>query len=355
MRGGLRRFDGFQKLADEYRIGTVSGGALSLCALITTLVVFAIEIRDFLNPPLKQKFVLDSLRPVGPDGKTISAAYQQSLNVNFKITFPHVPCYLLHFDAIETLTNQPLPLQSSMITFTRLRDGAQAGKYTRHFFDVNTERCGSCYGMEEPRCCNSCSAVLDAFRKAFAKYPVLEDVKQCANVVKELKTMDGEGCSVDAVFKTVRIQGSFHIAPGMSSMVNETHYHDVKPFGVKWGSLNLTHTIDRFDLGGPDPGQLTGFTSVQEKAGYWRVVYMTNVMADDYTSVRYSVENSTTLFPGVSVDFDISPIVAENYYQRESLLQLFSKMVVSAGGTVFMFWILDATFYRANNDKKLAE
>ena len=357
MSGGLRRFDGFKKLADEYRVGTVSGGALSLCALLTALAVFGLQIRDYINPPLQQRFVLDTRRPVGPDGKTISSRYQAALEVNFQITFPHVPCFLLHFDAIETSANLPLPLQQSMVTFTRLRNRNRVGQYTTGYLDVNTERCGSCYGIGNATCCNSCGAVLRQYRQENLRYPILSEVDQCVRASQDMKSMEGEGCTVNAHFKTVRIKAEFHVSPGMSSEINGSHFHDVRPFGWKWLDMNLTHTIDRFDFGSrsTEPGQLSGFTSVQDKVEYWRVVYMTNVMADDYTSQRYLVRNSSVLYPGVSVEMDISPIYAETVVERGSVLQLLSKMVMSAGGTVFMFWILDATFYRGTPAKKLED
>ena len=141
-------------------------------------------------------------------------------------------------------------------------------------------------------------------------------------------------------------------------MINESHFHDIRPFGKKWLDLNLTHTINQFYFGvdeGREPGQLTGFTSVQEKKGYWRVVYMTDVMGDDYTSERYIIENSTSMYPGVSVEYDISPIYALEYREHETLLQLLTKMVISAGGVVFMFRVIDATLYANDAERKLAD
>lgn len=353
---GLRRFDGFTKLADDYRIGTVSGGILSLCALITTIAVFVVQIRGFLNPKLKQMFMLDTRRPVGPDGKTISPKYQTGLQINFQISFPHAPCYLLHFDALESLTDLPLPLSNSEIKFTRLVSGRTAGLYdVDKYFGTDTEDCGPCL-VEGTRCCNSCEDVLAAHRWNNLRYPDLDKVRQCRGVLDQLRTMDGEGCRVSATFRTVRIRSQFHIAPGMSSVVNETHFHDIKVFGKKWSELNLTHTIDHLYFGlseGEEPAPLDGFTSVQERPGSWRVSYRADVMGDEYTSERYVIENRTQFFPGVSVDYDISPIYALEYYERQSLMQLLSSMVISAGGVVFVFRILDATFYANNEDRKL--
>ena len=83
-------------------------------------------------------------------------------------------------------------------------------------------------------CCNSCGAVLRQYRQENLRYPILSEVDQCVRASQDMKSMEGEGCTVNAHFKTVRIKAEFHISPGMSSEINGSHFHDVRPFGWKW-------------------------------------------------------------------------------------------------------------------------
>lgn len=346
----LRDLDGFRKLSDDYRIGTVSGGFLSICALVTAICMFIIQIQGYMRPCHRQRFIIDTRKPVGPDGRTVSAKYQAGLEVNLGITFPHVPCFMLHFDAIESTTSLPLPVEEVDIRFNRLSSthAREIGLFDASYVYESTgkSKCGSCYDANHTTlCCNSCSDVLEAYSSVGLRFPALADVEQCTNVIPILSDMENEGCRVDAAFRAVRIKSEFHVSPGMSSTVNGTHFHDLRPFNKSMTSLNLTHTINHLYFGrdeGDEPGVLSGITTTQVSEGDWVVLYRIDVVGDDYTGERYGLTNSTVMNSGTSFQYDVSPIYAYEYEYHEPFMRLIARMVTCAGGIIFIFRMLDA-------------
>ena len=105
----LRRFDVFPKLDNEFRVGTTAGGILSLCSLVAAIVLSYVEIYSYLHPPVRQRLSVDAVRPTELDGVTISSRSQPRFDVNLDVTFPEAPCYLLHIDVLDSITQLPLP------------------------------------------------------------------------------------------------------------------------------------------------------------------------------------------------------------------------------------------------------
>jgi hypothetical protein len=347
----MKRLDLLPKIADDYRIGTVPGGLLSIAALITTVVLAGFEVSQFLRPPVKQILLMDTRKPTGPDGVTIAAQYQAAIQINFQIKFPHAPCYLLHFDAIESFTETPLPLDDTDITFTRLsKRGSVIGAFDQSVYEnrIGSE-CGSCFdAANTTKCCNSCRAVLDAYERSELSFPALSQISTCQSVAERLEPMDSEGCEVVASYRTIRIKSQFHVSPGMSSVIEGHHVHNLLTFSKTGFELNLSHTITNLYFGDREPetpGPLAGFTTVQEGPGSWATVYTVDIIADEYSAERYIIENRTDAVLGVLVDYDISPLVASASYNQETLVGLLTRLVMLLGGVLFMFRIFDSAAF----------
>jgi hypothetical protein len=167
--------------------------------------------------------------------------------------------------------------------------------------------------------------------------------------------MDSEGCEVAGSYRTIRIKSQFHISPGMSSIIEGVHFHDLRPFSKTFSALNLSHTITNFYFGDREPempGPLSGFTAIQEKAELWRTVYVVDIIADEYSAERYILENRTKLFPGVVVEYDISPLVASASYDQETLVALLTRLVMLLGGVLFVFKILDSAMFMESRRRR---
>jgi hypothetical protein len=149
---------------------------------------------------------------------TISAKSQPRLDVFVKITFTDMPCYILHFDAIDPITQLPLPLDEITSSFTRLSPSLSPIAPLPPSFLESTpdESCGSCYLGRDNDCCKSCHDVFRAYCEAGFRPPPLSEIAQCAEVRDRLASYAGEACRVSAAFKSVRMAGEFHVSPGVS-------------------------------------------------------------------------------------------------------------------------------------------
>ena len=349
----LRRFDVFPKLDNEFRVGTTAGGILSLCSLVAAIVLSYVEIYSYLHPPVRQRLSVDAVRPTELDGVTISSRSQPRFDVNLDVTFPEVPCYLLHIDVLDSITQLPLPLDVSGATFKRLnRNGDVIGSLGSDFMETGASaECGSCYVNGYDGCCKSCQDVLNAHKKKGLRPPVLSEVAQCKEVLERIKSMDGEGCRYVGSFRVVRFASEFHIAPGISWAEEGWHVHDMRPFGKGLFDLNLTHTVNRLQFVDSDKKMpLDGFTNVQDKMGAWRVVYTADILGENFSVSRFNMYN-TSKYMGVCWNYDVSPITATTYLDKEPLLHLLTRLLTVVGGVLGIFRFVDQMmFYSSKKD-----
>lgn len=346
----FRSLDILPKLDKEYRIGTPVGGLLSICSLIATLFLFYFEFKDFLHPPIRQRFLISSQRPTGPDGITISSEFQPRLAINVDITFPAISCYLLHFDALESITQLSLPLDDKQINFTRIdhKTGREIGSFPRKFMKTApVNGCGSCYQANSTKCCNTCSEVFKSYRLDGLPPPDLRNISQCDSVAKLISNMDGEGCHVSAMFHTIKFASEFHISPGLSWYAGGWHVHDLRPFRKNFFDMNLSHIINRltFSILSNEKMPLDGFVNLQLKGNKtWRAVYTLDVLDTEYSASHYEVYNSRSS-PGVIFKYDVSPITAIQYQEKQPFISLFTSFIIIAGGVLCFFRMLDSVLF----------
>jgi hypothetical protein len=353
----LRKFDVLPKLDNEYRIGTTTGGILSICSIFATIILSYVEISAFLHPPIRQRLVVDSVRPTELDGYTISYSAQPRLDIYLSIVFPRAPCYLLHFDVLDPITQLPLPLDEVESNFTRISDsGEKVGDYNRGYLTTEpVPGCGSCYleGSEQGKCCNSCQEVFAAFEEKTRRPPSLIHVDQCKEVVNRLRDMDFEGCHIQSRFRAVRVGGEFHIAPGMSWFNEGWHVHDIQTFGKLFDDVNLSHYIERLQFSSADgPMPLDSSQQLQTLGKAWRVVYTADVLADNFSVSRYAMYEMGNQSPGVVFKYDVSPIMATTYLDREPVMHLLTRLLTVIGGVLGMFRLVDALVYYSHKRKR---
>jgi hypothetical protein len=353
----LSKFDIFPKLDNEFRIGTTTGGVLSLCSIVATILLSWVEIAAFFHPSLRQRLFIDSVRPTELDGLTISSKSQPRLDIILRVSFPSCPCYLLHFDALDPITQLPLPLDEVAQTFTRLSPaGASLGELPQTFLESTPQsECGSCYlsAEQEGQCCRSCQDVYQAFRERGLRPPPLSEIAQCAEVRDRIAELDGEGCFVEAKYRAVRVGGEAHIAPGVSWFNEGWHVHDMNPFGKTFAQVNLTHRIERLQFGlGDEPMPLDGREYVQSIAKQWRVVYTADVLGTNFSVSRYGMYPTGAASPGIVFRYDVSPIGATTYVDKEPILHLVARLLTVIGGVLGLFRLIDGLSY--SSGRKIA-
>ncbi|EAY00488.1 hypothetical protein TVAG_317730 [Trichomonas vaginalis G3] len=357
----IRKFDVFPKLANEYRIGTISGGILSLISVFAAIVLCFYEVAAYLNAPTRQFLFVDTRRPTGPDGVTIDQNSQPRLDVKVSVTFPKAPCFLIHLDVIDSVTQLAMPLENINSKFMRLDSQGKPIEALDLSTLVNTtvqEKCGSCYNAKDPKriCCRSCQEVFDAYRDAAFKPPVLTEIEQCKPVAEKVAKMEGEGCKVDASFKALRVASEMHIAPGYSWNSEGWHVHDLSLFTKEFASLNLTHTIHYLSFSEKEGDYpLNNLNNVQTENGAWRVVYTADILEGNYSASKYQMYNPKSFASGLFFKYDVSPISAVTYTDSEPVFHLLTRILTVLGGVLGLCRLIDAITFHTRRMKRTEE
>lgn len=351
------KLDLFEKLDNNHRTGTTTGGILSLITIGLIISLFVIEIKSFLNPPLRQRLSVVNKRPTEADGVTITKESQEKTKVNFDIFFPNAPCYLLHFDLIDAVSQLDLFTYNQNITYTRFSsDGKVIGDFD-HSARFNTSKvteCGFCNatkGLKDKyKCCNTCQQVLEV-----AQVFRVVDIPQCSDKVKELKKMQNEGCRIKGNFETIKIKAEFHISPGYSVIDEDgVHAHDVSSFIDDVSELNLSYKLNHCRFGDQNHSQLDGFSTIQKQIGYFYAVYTIDVSENnDYSTAYMEQVDNGTLVPGIVFKYDFGIITAKSFPDRPPLIHLFSNLVSMAGGVAMIFYILDYALFSSIKQRKI--
>lgn len=342
----LRKFDVFPKLDRQYRVSTSFGGILSITSIIVTVVLFCTEIHTYLNPPVRQRLIVDKTRPTGFTGK--SAVLQRKLAVDLEIEFPYIPCHLLHIDVVDPISQLELPVESISTTFMRIdksRKQIEAIKQDTILYtdSPSKDACSSCYDANNTKCCNTCQDVLAAYRKEDLVPPPLSKISQCTPVVTRMNQMKEEGCLITSKFQTLRLASEFHIAPGYNYNYKGWHTHNTTIFGLAAESLNLTHSINKFRFDkheGKFP--LEGLNVPQTEKGAWRIVYSADIMDNSYTANQYTLMNPPKLSSGVYFRYAINPVSAIDYYDTEPFLHLCTRLLTVVGAVLAGFRVVDS-------------
>ena len=93
----LKRFDAYAKPMDDFRIRTRSGGVLTVASGLVMILLFASELRDYLQPAQKEELFVDTSRT----GK---------LKINVDIVFSRISCDFLGIDAMDVSGEQHIDI-----------------------------------------------------------------------------------------------------------------------------------------------------------------------------------------------------------------------------------------------------
>ncbi|KAL7543550.1 hypothetical protein ACHAWF_007411, partial [Thalassiosira exigua] len=281
----LRSLDAHSPISSEFRIRTLSGALLSLSALVLVFRLILSEYRYNLATTF-----LDHVRvmPQSPDG----------LEVEFDVTFPHIPCALLATDANDpTGQSQSFHIdQRHRVWKHRLDENGNAvgrksrfelggtlihedqldalkkakeqdkanpsgggaddgNKVSEHAAEGEEEAddeefCGPCYGAgDEDECCNTCDDVKRAYRRKQWHVPDITKISQCVHLVRA-DAEEGEGCNVHGFVALSTGGGNLHFAPDRQwEKEGDATDKGRGPFGLN-GFLDLNSVIEIFNEGG---------------------------------------------------------------------------------------------------------
>jgi hypothetical protein len=332
-------------------MGTTYGGILTILSIITAAFLSFTEIKTYLNPTTRQRLAVDTRRPTGKDGIIIDKKEQPKLDVLINVTFHSAPCYVMHLDVVDYVSQLSLPLENIKHKFTRLtKDGKEISEYDpSKLLESTPVKCGSCYKANTSKiCCNTCKELFDEYDVQYRHPPRLYKAEQCKEVYDRVRKMDDEGCSIYAEFTTPRVASEFHISPGYSWNTEGWHIHDIKMFNRTYASVNLTHTIHSMKFSrkeGKYP--LDGMTILQDKADPLGVIYLANILEDNFTAYSYKVYNPKQFKPGAIFSYDVSTITAVEYIDKEPFMHLLTRLLTVLGAVLGLFRLINTIMFSA--------
>eukprot|EP01090_Pellita_catalonica_P000463 TRINITY_DN10325_c0_g1_i1.p1 TRINITY_DN10325_c0_g1~~TRINITY_DN10325_c0_g1_i1.p1 ORF type:complete len:393 (-),score=46.66 TRINITY_DN10325_c0_g1_i1:65-1243(-) len=382
----LLNFDIYPKTLDEFKTRTYAGACVSFLSVLILLWLLLAEFAYFMTVDVKPELYVDTSR-----GET--------LQINFDITFPALPCIYLTIDALDSSGNQQLDV---IDTIYKIRTDANGNpierarrermfaddeeqpvkKVTQKTAKINTQPppgsyCGSCYGAGKSvdQCCNTCEEVREAYRTKGWAFKNPDGIEQCANEgwTDKLREQKNEGCRVYGHVVVNKIAGNFHFAPGKSFQQHSSHVHDLVPF-EDMALWNTTHNISRLSFGKYFPGvvnPLDRVAKVLESGAGGLYSYYIKIIPTKYNALhghtiktnQYSVtEHFRELdpkhkghgagLPGVFFMYDVSPIMVEFNEVSNSFAHFLTGVCAIIGGVFTVAGFCDSIIHAFYNPTK---
>nr|CDS26476.1 endoplasmic reticulum Golgi intermediate [Hymenolepis microstoma] len=355
--GSLRRFDAFAKPLKDFRIQTVSGAFLSITCITIIFILFVWEFADYLSPAVKQEIIVDISR-------------NRQMSINFDITFHYVPCHALSVDSMDISGEQRSAITQDVNKTSILADGKSDNENAAMLkLKRNESYCGSCYGAgkDDKQCCNTCEAVVEAYRIRgwSVKDPLAFEQCKDEKSAGSLGAIGQEGCRVVGKLGVNKVAGSFHIAPGKSFGEGNVHVHDLIAFSGK--QFKLDHHIHYLSFGDTYPGQINPLdnSNMSEPLESPMISYFLKLVPTIYSDLldtplvtnQYSATwqiKSTPLtggsdgIPGVFFNYQISPLLVKLTRERRSFLHFLTNTCAIVGGVYTVTSLLDAFVYRSS-------
>ncbi|KAJ8908882.1 hypothetical protein NDN08_005586 [Rhodosorus marinus] len=246
----LASLDAFPKTLEDFKERTTRGGWTSVVTSSFILILLIHEITRFCQPEVITSMHVDDSRG-------------GQLHLYIDVDFPYLACASIGIDAIDVSGKDQLEIEHDVYKTPISVNGVEGGKvrstkaHQMHRTvpeGLPENYCGKCipgvmkYGT---RCCNTCSDVQRAYDDVGLKLPPLDHIEQCVREGHSVPDAEHEqgGCNIRGLLKFAKVAGSFHISPGHSVAFMGMAFRDTSIFLE--GTVNLTHTINRFSFGTP--------------------------------------------------------------------------------------------------------
>ncbi|KAL3777737.1 hypothetical protein HJC23_005370 [Cyclotella cryptica] len=326
----LRSLDTHSPISPEFRIRTLSGATLSLLTLL--LITFLIRSEYTYNLSTVSTLNHVHVMPQSPHG----------LEVEFDITFPHIPCALLAVDANDpTGQSQSFHIDRRHRVWKHRLDGEGKAIGRRSRFELggtlidqrdwkgrveetlrrreeeveeeevdDEQECGSCYGAGlEGECCNTCDDVKQAYRRKSWHIKDLKEIVQCRHLVRA-ESEENEGCNIHGFVALGTGGGNLHFAPDRqwekegdvkknslggllsSSSSGFIDFNSImEMFNEQFEQFNVSHTVNKLVFGpylSPEVRNSLNITSQLEGA--------IRTVTDGYGMFQYYLQVVPTVF-----------------------------------------------------------
>ncbi|EGD79796.1 intermediate compartment protein 3 [Salpingoeca rosetta] len=371
----LRNLDAYPKTLEDFRVKTFSGAAISIVAILLIVVLFTSELVYYLSTEVEPELFVDTSR-------------DEKMRINVDVTFHKMACAFLHLDIMDVSGENELDVEHDIFKQRLTETGTPIYEEPEEVDDLGDEsdsavgalkmmkegldpnRCESCYGAEseQNKCCNTCEAVREAYRRKGWALTDIQGIEQCEREgwTEKLKAQAKEGCRIYGHLEVNKVAGNFHIAPGKSFQQHSIHFHDLNSFGREaLGKFNMSHTINHLSFGIEYPGvvnPLDGHSETADKLGATMYQYYVKIVPTRYRKARgqelntnqYSVtmhqrhidhKAGQTGLPGMFVMFEISPILVQLSERTHSFFHFLTGVLAIIGGIFSVAGMIDSFVY----------
>ena len=206
----LKRFDAYPKTVEEVQIRTTSGAAISIISGIVIFFLVLSELSVYFSPNVHHELYVDT--GVG-----------ETLQINFDVTFPRLPCVFVSVDLMDVSGNHELDVDHNIFKKRLQPDGAPVGaellekRLGDPLLPIPEKRpgCGTCYAAErhDSQCCNTCADVMDAYRARGWAMTHPETIAQCQRegYSDMLAQQAEEGCQLYGTLQVSKVCFSFFL------------------------------------------------------------------------------------------------------------------------------------------------
>ena len=340
---GIKKFDAYPKINHDFRVKYWIGGLISIICVVTMFWMFKSEFSDYFQTNMRPVLQVDESRAT-------------KLPINFDITFPSSPCQFTTIDVLDVMGEVSLDIDQNVkkIRINPVEETEE--KLKEHARNVYGEECPKCEETDSKQCCYTCAELTMSYERV--KKPVPKNANQCTmSYIQQMNEFyKGEGCRMIGSVQVSRVNGNFHIAPGVSQQSGAAHYHSSSYTGI----ANTTHTWNYLAFGEAFPGMvnpLDNLTKV-DKGGdsmyqyFVQVVPMTYhgldgkvIKTNGYSLTEHERAGNVRIeergVPGVFVLYEISSMEVLYYEERSSFGHLLTGICGIVGGMFTVFSLID--------------
>eukprot|EP00744_Colponema_vietnamica_P020097 GILI01028528.1.p1 GENE.GILI01028528.1~~GILI01028528.1.p1 ORF type:complete len:386 (-),score=78.63 GILI01028528.1:38-1195(-) len=365
----IKEFDVYPKVEEDYRVRTLSGGAVSIVSGIIIILLFLSELNSYLTGDRVEHVVVDVSRG-------------QKLRINFNITFPSIHCGEVVLDAMDVSGEQQVDVAQ---TIAKQRLDETGRPITREQIlaeeaNVNlpADYCGSCFGADstEMPCCNTCLELKQAYAdRGWDSRGVEMESEQCKRQQTEGKP--GEGCTMFGFIEVNKVAGNFHVALGASHRSSPGHQakHTHQFRLADTDNFNVSHVINKLSFGEEIPGVRNPLDGVAKILDHGTGVYQyfVKIVPTEYTFSRgrkivsnqfsateqfRQIDFRTGMFdmahalPGVFFLYDFSPFMVQVTEKHEPFAHFLTNVCAILGGIFTIAGIVDSLLYHSSRMMK---
>lgn len=355
----IRSFDFFPKINDDFAQKTKAGGAISILSFFSMGALFFFLLDNFLNPPITHHFFVPSPQLPFKHNRTIDPDNLPKMSINFDIFLHRLPCSYLQVNVIDIIkeSDESANGKVKMERYDKDHNRINQKHFPKYESTAPEGYCGSCFGMKEG-CCNTCRDVRKAFKAKNKPLPPMASIPQCTkdSYFDELKKMKDESCRIFGSLQVHQYPGTFHIAPGDEEESVEIY----QKLQLNVTEFNISHTILHFNIGKANPYTshiFDNFTNIQDKVGREKVTYFLRLVPVGLDSDSYSIgvsqynnyrKSSSSKFPGIFFNYDISPISVYSEPKR-SLLNFLVELSAILGGVFSIATVIDSLYFQTKD------